>query len=358
MNSRRKNIRFISYIKGVSVCLVMLIHFYGAFFNFAGWSNVVRTPEIELVYPKLMQLIIMYSFEGIQGFIVVGAVALFFLASGYTSLGSLENRGFISFWARKIKRLVPFYGVVLCINMLVAFLASCIYHTGFNYTLTDILLQMLMGLQYFVPNAVVLDYVIWFLAVMLVFWLVASVLLKPQLGRWRYLIFDSTIVLLLMLIGKMMYMDGAPFMPDNYHFMFKTLVLCLFVVIGTMFADKKHGGCSYCVIISQLCLFLIVYRFYINEVAYVGVNEYMPWFACYFLIFWLLFTLDETLPNSRLLNWLSDISFSLYFCHGYMGYFIVVTLMFCGISKGLSALLAIPVVLAEALFLHRYIEKC
>lgn len=103
-------LRFISYGKGISILIVLFVHVFSAFFNSEMWPMVVRSPAVPLVYPKLVRIINKLTFDGMAGFIVVGAVCFFFLSTGYTIVRSVEQRKFLDFWRHKLIRLFPFYG--------------------------------------------------------------------------------------------------------------------------------------------------------------------------------------------------------------------------------------------------------
>ena len=131
-------IYFISYGKAISVLIVLFVHFFTAFFNTDAWNNVTNLPsEVNSGgYLPIVLALQNITFSGIWGFLVVGAVCYFFLASGFMAMDSLRKRSFCSFWAHKFKRFFPFYVFVVCINMLLAKLGSLLYGVPFHHSLS------------------------------------------------------------------------------------------------------------------------------------------------------------------------------------------------------------------------------
>lgn len=358
-----KNIRFITYGKGFSILLIVIIHFYTAFFNAnEAWSYIVRTPLLkDTTYPKCVILLMNVFGDCIFGFLVVGAVCFFFLSAGFTVISSLKKRNFKDFWKNKFFRLVPFYIIVFMFNMIIAYISSNIWNVPFKHTYKDILFQLCLGLQYIIPNIIVLDNVIWFLGVLMIFYFMASVIIRKNVTLSRILLFDIICIIFIIILKCNLDILTEYFTLLNIGFLIKSLSFCIYISIGITvglnYYKKINLTKMIIICIIEYIMFALVYRYNIEIIGYLGNNEYFIWFSFYVCIFLLLYLLNEYISYNKSLEKLGKISFSLYFCHGYIGYFIV---FFCinklNLSKGISALIALIIVLKVSDLLNKYIE--
>lgn len=226
------------------------------------------------------------------------------------------------------------------------------------YTIFDYLSQFLMGLQYFIPGIRVLDPVIWFVGVDLFFCFYASIFRVYNLRN--VFLMDTGIVFSILLLSTCQhYLILTDSEIASLNFGFKSLALAAFMLTGTILSirDLSHDNKNYTLfVISQFMFFCLLYRFKISEIGYLDVSSYIPWFLCYLLIFICSWGFEERLPEIRLLHFFDKISFSLYISHGYIGYFVVSSLIFVGMNKTLSCFIVLPILIFIAAWLHFYIE--
>ena len=352
-------IKFISYGKAISIIIVLLVHVFSAFWNSEIWSIVVRTPAVPLSYPKLSRAVNAITFDGLAGFLVVGAVCFFFLCTGYTIARSLEHRSFVIYWRHRFFRLVPFYAVVLVVDFVVAHVAAFLYGTGIPYGMSDYLWQLLVGLQYFVPGVVVLDPVIWFVGVDLCFCFYASVFRITT--RKNVLLMDGGILLSVIALSLAEIYGGVGIAAmQMMNFAFKAIILSAFILCATLLSlgdSEEKRDLSFPLIAGQFLFFLLLYRWKIVEIGYLDVASYLPWFLCYLLIFICARQAEAGLGKHKILSFLDRMSFSLYISHGYIGYFMVSSLVAHGMGKSVSCLISIPPLLYIAYVLSIKIEQ-
>lgn len=354
-------LRFLSYSKAVAIFLIVFIHVFLAYFNSNGlWAHVVNAPIINnLSYPTLINVINDNFYINIFGFLVAGSVSLFFLASGFTFLISKNNRTFISFWKNRLLRLWPFYLVILIFNFSVSVLSSAVFDLEFHHSYSDFLWQLLLGFQYYIPHGVVLDLVIWFVAVVLMYNIIASILFRKF--DFLEVIAFNIVLISLICLSRFLLENNYIFIftIDNYLFLLKSLVFCFFMSIATVLSIFHYSKKKIWlwVLLLQTCLFLGMYRWNANYINYIALEHYFVWFIFYLFFFLFLFLLNDVIPRIKTLEVLDKISFSWYLSHGYLGYFLLVLFLKWGMGKSFSGLLVLIITALVAYFLYEKVEK-
>lgn len=354
-------IRFISYGKGISIFLIVFIHIFLAYFNANDlWAGVANSPVIEnRSYPKVIELINDYFYVKLFGFLVAGSVCFFFLSSGFTFFKSKEKRNFSAFWMNKLKRLVPFYYFILIFNISISLIASYFFNIENKHSVSDYLWQLLIGIQYFVPNGVVLDLVVWFLGVLLFFYFLASVVFR-KFTLVELVIFDL-LCIFIALISKIMIVNGGGILSiDNYIFIIKSCCFSLLIVNSLLLSLHYYGKFSRNItaylLILQVLIFMLIYRFNAEYVNYIHLDDYFVWFLFYIVLFVYLFSINKNIREIRVLDFLDRISFSLYLSHGVLGYFVLSILLDNGFNKTLSCFITLFMTILVSYFLNKYIE--
>lgn len=344
-------LRSLSYGKAVSMLIVVMGHIFVSFFNNPLWAEVVNAPAVTLEYPYIIKVIHLYFGDTFCGFVIVGAVFFFFMSSGYTVTSSLKKRCGRKFLKHKIGRLFPIYFVALTINFFVSYISSRLYGIEYAYSALDWSMQIFMGLQHVFPNVKVLDLVIWFLGCDLVFYLYASAFSPTCLKN----IFKMDIALIFSLVFLNIYGELLLyfFTIENICYMIKAITLSFMILSATILSLKNskmstRGGVSF----FQYCLFIVVYRIYIIEIGYVDVQHYVSWFLLYFLLFSVIIMMENSIPRIFIFEKLEKMSYVLYICHGYMGYFCVSSFICLGLNRDISCVIAFFVVLLFGYFVH------
>lgn len=355
-------LRFISYGKGISIFSIVFIHIFLAYFNANDlWAYVVNAPVIEnRSYPKLIELINDSFYVKLFGFIVAGSVCFFFLSSGFTFFKSKEKRNFLSFWENKLKRLLPFYYVVLFINALVVLISAKIFDIDLHHNATDFLWQFLIGLQYFFPHGVVLDLVVWFLGVLLFFYFIASIVFK-KFSYIEFIVFDFTCIFIIVVSRFMISNNIEVLTLDNYMFIIKSTCFSLLIVCALVLSlyhySKISKNSMIWLLFAQVLLFLISYRVNANYVNYIHLDDYFVWFVFYIILFLYLSSINKNIKQVKFLDTLDKISFSLYLSHGIIGYFTLSCLLKYGVNKTVSCFITLVFVILFSYFLNKYVEQ-
>ncbi|MGX3014362.1 acyltransferase family protein, partial [Ursidibacter sp. B-7004-1] len=210
-------LKFISYGKAVSILLIVFIHVFLAYYNANElWASVTNAARLDNNgYPNIIGFINEIVYAKLFGFLVAGSVCFFFLSTGFTLVQSKKDKSFYVFWKSRLSRLVLFYWSIVLLNLLISLFSSWYFDIDFKQTIVDVLWQFLLGVQYYIPKGVVLDLVVWFLAVIILFYFIASIVFK-KFTLSEIILFD--LVCLMLFFTKNLF--GLEFI-GNYAFLVK-----------------------------------------------------------------------------------------------------------------------------------------
>ena len=93
------------------------------------------------------------------------------------------------------------------------------------------------------------------------------------------------------------------------------------------------------------------------EHLYQPINNLMSWFAIAILVFSLAFSYNDKMKEHRIMAFLGDISYSLYLCHSYIGYFCLTIIINHGLmSRSAAVLFSAGISIIISYFIHKKIE--
>lgn len=147
----------------------------------------------------------------------------------------------------------------------------------------------------------------------------------------------------------------------NVSFLIKGIYLSSFMLIGTTFFLHTKGRISTSVLVLAVCLqYFGVVHININMHPY-GVYIPIVWLFSWLMIAILTFSfgyaINEKIREHKLIGFMADISYPLYLCHSYIGYFIMGVLMNLAIlPKSIVMFIPFPVSILVAWLVHKYIE--
>ncbi|HFD3247196.1 TPA: acyltransferase family protein [Escherichia coli] len=371
MKDSKSKYLFVHYLRGIAVLSVMFTHFGSAFFNAnPTLSSYVNVPTIDdRIYPWVV-LLMPVDF---QGFLGVFGVTVFFMISGFVIPMSVEKYTFGNFLTKRFFRLFPTYFCVFTLNLLIAVLGYVIYHSSgidYQHSVKDILWSYTMGIVlYFNAGANLLDPVAWTLAIEIFFYLVTSVVFnvlfyfrKNREIKIADIIALSFILDVIASILSLKFDAASACMPwINVSFLIKGIYLSSFMLIGTTFFLHTKGRISTSVLVLAVCLqYFGVVHININMHPY-GVYIPIVWLFSWLMIAILTFSfgyaINEKIREHKLIGFMADISYPLYLCHSYVGYFIMGVLMNLAIlPKSIVMFIPFPVSILVAWLVHKYIE--
>ena len=148
----------------------------------------------------------------------------------------------------------------------------------------------------------------------------------------------------------------------NLGSVIKSIYLISFMLIGTTFYlhAKKRIGLHALIYTILIQYFAFVYvNMHIDPAGvYVSIVPTFSWFAITILAFSLCYSINDKIKEHKIAGFLADISYPLYLCHSYIGYFLMGVIIGVGIlPRSLVVFLPFPVAIFVAYMIHKYVEQ-
>ncbi|EFG2940039.1 acyltransferase [Escherichia coli] len=362
---------FAQYLRGLAAISVMFAHFGTSFFNANPMlSSFVNVPQVEdRTYPWLVQLVPV----DFPGFMAVFGVAIFFMISGFVIPMSIERYSFTNFFAKRFFRLVPTYIFVFTLNLIIALIGYAIYHNKgieYVYNSTDIIGSYFIGLNTYISGTRWLDPVAWTLGVEILFYVIAAVFMNisfairkmKEVNIYDVIILSTILDIAAIKLSKYFHFINDAFPMINLGSVIKSIYLISFMLIGTTFYlhAKKRIGLHALIYTILIQYFAFVYvNMHINPAGvYVSIVPTFSWFAITILAFSLCYSINDKIKEHKIAGFLADISYPLYLCHSYIGYFLMGVIIGVGIlPRSLVVFLPFPVAIFVAYMIHKYVEQ-
>ncbi|HCL5346479.1 TPA: hypothetical protein N2G31_004571 [Salmonella enterica] len=150
----------------------------------------------------------------------------------------------------------------------------------------------------------------------------------------------------------------------NVGFLIKAIYLTTFMLVGTTFSIYARGRIDskrlVTAVILQFYMFIYITMHLAGSAYYISTVTTFSWFGLAIIVFAFLYSINDKIPHNKSLKLLGDVSYPLYLCHSYAGYFIIGTLINLNILPGsLVVFMPLPFVLILAYFIHTKVEnKC
>lgn len=365
-----KNYIFAQYLRGLAAISVMFTHYGSAFFNANPYlSSISNTPKIfDFSYPWIIQQLP----PDVPGFLAVFGVSIFFLISGFVIPMSIEKHTFNSFITRRFFRLAPTYFAVFSVNLLIAFIGFIIYKSSISdypYSYFDIITSYTVGLNNFIVGTVNLDPVSWTLAIEILFYIITALFFNlifkfkrtRVISQFNVIFLSVTLSILVIKLSKYhtILFSNTPIF--NGAFLIKALFLLSFMLIGTTFYlhAKKRTSVSTLIlsVLIQFYGFVYVSMHILPEAAYIDSSRTFSWFGFTILCFALCYALNDKIKKNQAFDTLANISYPLYLCHSYVGYFVIGSLIYLDfLPRSLVILTPFPIAILLAYLIHKHIE--
>lgn len=361
---------FAQYLRGLAALAVMFTHFGTAFFNANDMlSSFVNVPTVEdRSYPWVFQLVPV----DFPGFIAVFGVSIFFMISGFVIPMSIERYSFTNFFAKRFFRLFPTYVFVFTLNLVVALIGYVIYRghgIEYVYNSTDIIGSYFIGLNTYIAGTRWLDPVAWTLSIEILFYVIAAIYMNisfairkiKEVNLCDIIILSTILDVSAIKISKYFDVISEAFPVINLGSLIKALYLISFMLLGTTFFlhVKKRIGLNALIYTILIQYFAFVYvNMHINPAGmYVPIVPTFSWFAITILVFSLCYSINDKIKEHKVAGFLANISYPLYLCHSYIGYFMMgVIIKFGIIPRSLVVFIPFPVAIFVAYLIHKYVE--
>lgn len=361
---------FAQYLRGLAALSVMFAHFGTSFFNANPLiSSLVNVPQVEdRSYPWIVQLVPV----DFPGFMAVFGVAIFFMISGFVIPMSIERYSFLNFFSKRFFRLFPTYAVVFTLNIIIAVIGIAIYHKKgieYIYNSTDIIGSYFIGINTYISGTKWLDLVAWTLGVEILFYVIAAIYMNisfairrvKEVNIYDIVILSAILDVAAIKISKYYDLINSELPYINIGSLIKAIYLISFMLLGTTFLLHARNRIGIKALISTITIqyFAFVYvNMHIHPTGfYVSIVPTFSWFAITILVFSLCYSLNDKIKENKFAGLMADISYPLYLCHSYIGYFMMgVIISFGLIPRSLVIFIPYPISIAVAYLIHKYIE--
>ncbi|WP_373240792.1 acyltransferase family protein [Kluyvera ascorbata] len=368
----KKNYLFAHYLRGIAAVCVLFAHFTASFFISNEFiSSVINIPKANVLsFPKIILDFMPVEFPG---FLAVIGVAIFFLISGFLIPISIEKYSPMIFIKKRFLRLYPTYVIICFINILVAVVGFCIFYhhdKTYSYGIITVLSVFSMGLSQFIKGTVPIDPVAWTLAIEVVFY-IATVLYfnlsfyfkkDKEIKILDVLLLSILLSVLVVILSKHVHDIELAFSILNVGFLIKCFYLASFMLIGTSFSlyakNRINGIRLTYAVLFQYSMFVYITMKLDSSAFYISTVSTFSWFGLAILVFSLCYVMNDNLPEIKSLRFLGDVSYPLYLCHSYIGYFIIGMIINIElIPRSLTVFMPIPIVLIVAYIIHIKVEN-
>ncbi len=353
-------IQFITTLRGVSAIFVMISHIVFMF-----WYDKAN---LKSVFPYLQfdtmeaPFFIYSSFGKFLSFdFDIGAfgVASLFLVSGFVIPLSIEKTPGIRFLIMRIFRIYPTYIVGCAITFSVTFCYCYINHVAFPYSISHYFLQVsLISDWLFLPS---IDGISWSLQAELKFYvLIFCLSYFRQINNSLVILGIAIIALLLGLWSCPRYELLSTFHPIvyvtavimNFSFIF-LIYMCLGVCFYNLY--KNYWSISRFLWILSLLYICFLWVSWNNNIIFFKTHA-LPYSAALLVFIGLYYKKEKICFNSKIINFIADISYPLFIVHGINSYMIMMSLGHVGVNPYLSMLIAIGLSISVSYCLYRWID--
>lgn len=365
---------FAHYLRGGAALCVLFSHYTASFFISNDFiSSVLNIPKAKnLSFPRIILDFIPVEFPG---FLSIFGVATFFLISGFLIPIpiSIEKYTVTTFLKKRFFRLYPTYFIVCIINLFFVFLGFCIFHYSgkdYHYGLDKILSIFSMGLSQYVKDTISMDPVAWTLAIEVLFYLSTLFFFRISfLFRRKEKISLSDVLLLSLILSVSVvwlshHIDKVSVFLKviNVGFLIKAIYLTTFMLVGTTFSLYARGRIDIkrlvFAVILQFYMFVYITMHLAGPAFYISTVTTFSWFGLAIVVFAFLYAINDKISYNKSLKLLGDISYPLYLCHSYAGYFIIGMMINLNIlPRSLVVFMPLPFVLILAYFIHAKVEN-
>ncbi|EAZ1204974.1 acyltransferase [Salmonella enterica] len=363
---------FAHYLRGGAALCVLFSHYTASFFISNDFiSSVLNIPKAKnLSFPRIILDFIPVEFPG---FLSIFGVATFFLISGFLIPISIEKYTVTTFLKKRFFRLYPTYFIVCIINLFFVFLGFCIFHYSgkdYHYGLDKILSIFSMGLSQYVKDTISMDPVAWTLAIEVLFYLSTLFFFRISfLFRRKEKISLSDVLLLSLILSVSVvwlshHIDKVSVFLKviNVGFLIKAIYLTTFMLVGTTFSLYARGRIDIkrlvFAVILQFYMFVYITMHLAGPAFYISTVTTFSWFGLAIVVFAFLYAINDKISYNKSLKLLGDISYPLYLCHSYAGYFMIGMMINLNIlPRSLVVFMPLPFVLILAYFIHAKVEN-
>jgi len=352
MSEKADKLIFANQLRGLAVLAVVIVHWCGTYWYARDIvASYIRAPVLEGDPSTMINWLTIPTFNyGPFG------VSVFFLISGFVIPFSLARSEPLKFLIARALRIYPTYIVASLVMLGLVYLSSRYWAQEFS-----IPLRTLLGNFLLIPYNVgvpTIDLVNWTLAIELKFYFFAAVLYRSIRSGKSLPIFLLALAILAAceLFPKVLAGTGFPLGPVQF---LKTELMCvIFMFIGTGFYHHYTGVYGFRKLMAYVATLLILFLLCWPRTIWSEQIPNVPQNYIYGLIvFGVSYMCRSFFRPIAPLDFLANISYSIYVLHSIIGYLSLRVLMDRGLSYKVALIFTVVFVLVLAYALNRFVEK-
>lgn len=344
---------FANQLRAIAIIAVLIVHWCGIYWYARDTvATYIHAPVIQGPPSSLILYLTIPSFNyGPFG------VAVFFLISGFVIPFSLARLSPVQFLISRAFRIYPTYITASLIMLLLVFFSSRYWDIPLNISPTVFAYNLgLINGNFFVPT---IDLVNWTLAIEVKFYLLCALMYSSiKTGRITHYIGAAVIILAFCEWQEPLFNYFGLSTPSFSYDTLKTELMCIiFMLIGTCFYHHYVGNKTSSELItgaaSLFVLFLLCWPHtsWLGQIPTVAQNYFYA-IVLFSATYWLRRYARPFAP----LDFIANISYSIYVLHSIIGYLTIRILMDITLSFPAALLGTIVFVFTLSYMLHKLVE--
>lgn len=343
---------FANQLRGLAVVAVMIVHWCGIYWYARETvASYIHAPVVEGPPSSMLHWLTIPTFNyGPFG------VSIFFLISGFVIPFSLARLAPGQFLVARLLRIYPTYIVASLVMLLMVYISSRYWGQDFTMPTGRLLANLLLLQGNF--GSPTIDLVNWTLSIEIKFYIVATLLYQSIRNGNPLPIFLFAAAVLAGCEAFPQVLGGLTVSPELVDSLKTELMCVIFMFIGTGFYHHYTGSYTTRQLVQYAAVLLIVFMLCWPHTSWLVQIPNVPQNYIYGLIvFSVSYVFRRHFRPIAPLDFLANISYSVYVLHSIIGY---VSIRFCmskGLSFPVSGLVTLIFVLSLAYALHRLIER-
>ena len=343
-----KKIWFAQMLRGLAALSVVFAHIFVAPFPYMG--TLLHDSTVSLITSQNIFASFYYSVanNGLN-FGAVG-VGIFFIISGFVISFSVAKRTRFAFLANRLLRIYPVVVAVLLFDFCILSLYLNVKGINSNLSIADFVFNATLFMRPILGGLHV-DGVLWTLEIEIFFYIVMLLIGKKLISLKCHI----TYILCMLVVFVLLEQSNLdyPFLIFLKNSVPHLLLMHFGVLSYNVYTERWTR--FQCVLATIFTLGGAAYSYYaVYGEHYELTLSYLVWPV---LIWSFIFKFQDYFRPNRTLNFLANISFSLYLVHQILGFMVVAILMSKGINVYIAIAIAFCVALIVAWVVNRLVEQ-
>ncbi|MFM0017753.1 acyltransferase family protein [Paraburkholderia azotifigens] len=356
----QERISFAHILRGFAAVSVVFSHYFGVFWTRPdAVAMLTNAPQLDKSSGLFLLTMISedhrYFGSGLFG------VALFFLISGFVIPFSFNSQSRFGFIVSRFMRLLPTYCVGLTAAIIAVWLCGLHFGRAFPYPAATVSLNYVLGLRdlFWRPS---IDGIVWTLEIEVRFYLLCLII-SPWLraANVKGIMLSIAIVALSSFGADLLWptvsASGSEWLGAVYVASMDGQMI-VFMLIGTLFHLLMRGALKPASFVALATATFGIFCFLWKHSGILSPQFVFGTcsFAAALAIFAVCYIFRRTIRGGWLVNWLGDVSYSLYVTHAVVAYVIMRVALVYRMSPWTVVCLAIAWAFVSSTIVHLYVE--